>query len=102
MFINVGFEFCLQPKTKRKKKTGGYDIESELAQCMEILKKDIKEKKFSDKIDYSVLNRLDTTPASTSLTIGVPVDGEVTVSKVTDAEVREVVVEEVKPTIINR
>ena len=44
--------FCSpQPKAKKKKKTG-YDLETELAQCMEILKKDIQEKRFSDKINY--------------------------------------------------
>ncbi|CAL1527133.1 unnamed protein product [Lymnaea stagnalis] len=49
------------PKTKKKKKKGGYDLETELAECMEILKKDMREKKFSDKINYNVLNTLDAT-----------------------------------------
>ncbi|BFZ12313.1 hypothetical protein BsWGS_15352 [Bradybaena similaris] len=49
------------PKAKKKKK--GYCLETELAECMEILEKGIREKKLSDKIDYSVLSALDdTTP----------------------------------------
>ncbi|KAH9507205.1 transcription factor TFIIIB subunit brf1 [Bulinus truncatus] len=54
------------PKARKKKKKGGYDLETELAECMEILKKDMREKKFSDKINYSVLNNLEvSTPSET-------------------------------------
>ena len=34
-------------------------MEAELAECMEILRKDMAEKKFSDKIDYNVLKSLE-------------------------------------------
>jgi len=80
------------PKAKKKKKAG-YDLETELAQCMEILKKDIQEKRFSDKIDYSVLNNLDTVQPST---IGV--------SEMTDVDQALVKKEETNPTpqVINR
>lgn len=57
---------ALQPKVKKKKK-GGYDIETEIAECMEIIGKGIREKKLSDKINYNVLSALDATaPSETS------------------------------------
>ena len=34
-------------------------MEAELAECMEILRKDMAEKKYSDKIDYNVLKSLE-------------------------------------------
>ncbi|XP_059164721.1 transcription factor IIIB 90 kDa subunit-like isoform X2 [Physella acuta] len=61
------------PRTKKKKKKGGYDLETELAECMEILKKDMREKKFSDKINYNVLNTLDAS-ASTECVSTEPIE----------------------------
>ncbi|XP_055880469.1 transcription factor IIIB 90 kDa subunit-like isoform X2 [Biomphalaria glabrata] len=62
------------PKTKKKKKKGGYDLETELAECMEILKKDMREKKFSDKINYNVLNTLDAFPSQSEPVIQTPIE----------------------------
>ncbi|KAI8788907.1 transcription factor IIIB 60 kDa subunit, partial [Biomphalaria glabrata] len=62
------------PKTKKKKKKGGYDLETELAECMEILKKDMREKKFSDKINYNVLNTLDAFPSQSEPVIQKPIE----------------------------
>ncbi|CAG5130640.1 unnamed protein product, partial [Candidula unifasciata] len=79
------------PKAKKKKK--GYNLEIELAECMEILEKGIREKKLSDKINYNVLSALDdTTPRK--LPASEPVE-------IIDDEVREDVTEH-KPQIINR
>ncbi|KAK6998795.1 transcription factor IIIB 60 kDa subunit, partial [Biomphalaria glabrata] len=60
--------------TKKKKKKGGYDLETELAECMEILKKDMREKKFSDKINYNVLNTLDAFPSQSEPVIQTPIE----------------------------
>uniref|UniRef100_A0A2C9L0G2 B-related factor 1 n=1 Tax=Biomphalaria glabrata TaxID=6526 RepID=A0A2C9L0G2_BIOGL len=61
-------------KNQKKEKKGGYDLETELAECMEILKKDMREKKFSDKINYNVLNTLDAFPSQSEPVIQKPIE----------------------------
>ncbi|RUS83643.1 hypothetical protein EGW08_008611, partial [Elysia chlorotica] len=75
-----------QPQ-KAKKHRGGYNMEAELAECMEILRKDMAEKKFSDKIDYNVLKSLEASgPAK--------LEGVASVAVVEGEAVRTVVVED--------
>ncbi|KAK3780664.1 hypothetical protein RRG08_028112 [Elysia crispata] len=88
-----------QPQ-KAKKHRGGYNMEAELAECMEILRKDMAEKKYSDKIDYNVLKSLEASGPTKleGASTGVAEDGKTVV--VEDAAVERE--EEAKRALMSR